>query len=58
MLVNSQWQCYCYFKQDENSNCDGFWKISDAPWRCYSVKEMEIYEKNMESLKKGTKSGN
>jgi len=52
MMVSSNWQSYCTFEINSAGICDGWWPIEDAPFPCYSVKEMEIYEANMENFRR------
>ena len=51
MVVDTHWQSYCKFEKGEDGICNGWWPLTDAPFRCYTQTEMEVYQANMKSLK-------
>lgn len=50
MKSNSNWQTYCRFEQCNDTICEGWWAVKDAPFQCYTQEEMEVFEATREAL--------
>ena len=43
-MIYSRYQACSCFNPDETGECEDWWPIKDAPFRCYSKKEMKLVE--------------